>query len=464
MNAFADLHADVCVIGGGPAGAACALRLAQLGHDVLLIERAPRGRPHVGESLPPSVLPWLEQLGVREAVEGAGFLRPRGSLVQWDGGLRDNSGDAGSGEPGFQVDRARFDALLLEAAVAAGANVLHAVSALTPLRDEHGLRVPLADGRVVHAQRLVVATGRRAGEHAGVRTAALYAYWDGHGIDDPRTRVEAGDEAWYWGAPLPDGSFNATVFVDAARCTGMDPVRREAWYRELLMQSALLRPCLRGRRRDAVRVCDATPRVDPHPIDERVVKVGEAAFSLDPLSSQGVQAALRSAWQAAACVHTMTRRPEAVALAIAFYREQVQAAAARHARLAGGFHAAAARVRGTAFWRDRAGAAVAEALAPPSLPLPALDAQVRLDPRASWRRVPSLQGPFVVETEALVHPALEQPVSYIGRWPLDRLLAGLDDPRPVAELLRGWRVECGDEGAVQLLAQLWRQGIVGSAA
>jgi len=461
MNASADLHADVCVVGGGPAGAACALRLAQLGHDVLLVERAPRGRPHVGESLPPSVLPWLDQLGVRGAVEAAGFLRPRGALVQWDGGLRDSSDEAG-GEPGFQVDRARFDALLLEAAGAAGANVLHGIPALTPLREAQGVRVPLADGRVVLARWLVQATGRRAGEHAGVRTAALYAYWDGHGIADPRTRVEAGDEAWYWGAPLPNGSFNATVFVDAARCTGMDPVHREAWYRALLAQSRLLAPCLQGRPREAVRVCDATPRQDPQPIDERVLKVGEAAFSIDPLSSQGVQAALRSAWQAAACVHTMAHRPESIALAIAFYREQVQAAAARHARLAGGFHAAAARARGTAFWRARAGAAGTEVRSPP--PLPALDALLRLDPTAGWRRVPSLQGPFIVEAQALVHPALEQPMSQLGPWPLARLLSALREPRPVAELLRVWGAECGDEAAVQMLTLLWRQGIVGSAA
>ncbi|HEY2925983.1 FAD-dependent oxidoreductase, partial [Piscinibacter sp.] len=45
---------DVCVIGGGPAGSASAIRLAQLGHRVVLVERAPRGRAHVGESLPPS--------------------------------------------------------------------------------------------------------------------------------------------------------------------------------------------------------------------------------------------------------------------------------------------------------------------------------------------------------------------------------------------------------------------------
>src|ERR1700704_4556955 len=102
------IEADVCVIGGGPAGAASALRLARLGHRVVLVERAARGRPHVGESLPPTVLPLLAELGVRERVEAAGFLRPRGALVHWgEGEARETFDDAG--EAGFQVDRGRFD-------------------------------------------------------------------------------------------------------------------------------------------------------------------------------------------------------------------------------------------------------------------------------------------------------------------------------------------------------------------
>jgi len=107
---------DVTVVGGGPAGAASAIRLAQLGHRVVLVERAERGRPHVGESLPPTVLPLLQTLGVGERVEAARFLRPRGAIVQWDGVLRDVRDDARD-EPGFQVDRGRFDALLLHALV-----------------------------------------------------------------------------------------------------------------------------------------------------------------------------------------------------------------------------------------------------------------------------------------------------------------------------------------------------------
>ena len=90
---------DVTVVGGGPAGAASAIRLAQLGHRVVLVERAERGRPHVGESLPPTVLPLLQTLGVGERIEAARFLRPRGAIVQWDGVLRDVHDDVDEEDP-----------------------------------------------------------------------------------------------------------------------------------------------------------------------------------------------------------------------------------------------------------------------------------------------------------------------------------------------------------------------------
>ena len=448
------------MVGGGPAGACCALRLARLGHDVLLVERAPRGRPHVGESLPPSILPLLQEMDLRQAVEQAGFFRPRGALVHWDANADDPMW--ADGEPGFQVDRGRFDALLLTAAERTGVRTVQA-AAMAPIVQADALCLPLRDGGEVRAGWLVLAHGRRPFSTDGPRTAALYAYWDTPMRGDDRTRVEAAEQAWYWGAPLPDGSFNATVFVDARGCAGLGRVAREAWYRSLLSRSSLLGGCQAGAMRTHVHVCDATPRVDPVPVDGRVLKVGEAAFSIDALSSQGVQAAMRSGWQAATCVHTMARQPGAYALAAAFHRDQILRTAARHARLAAGFHASAARRFGTEFWRIRSELAAPLTTRAPG-PLPPLHAWVALDEAAHCVAVPALRGDDIVRVEALLHPALESPIACIGDWPISRLLRPLHGAMPVSELLRAWRTQCGDAAAVQLLSQLWRQGIVVPAA
>src|SRR5207247_935039 len=250
---------DVTVVGGGPAGAASAIRLAQLGHRVVLVERAERGRPHVGESLPPTVLPLLQTLGVGERIEAARFLRPRGAIVQWDGLLRDVRDDARD-EPGFQVDRGRFDALLLDAACACGVTLLQPVAAAEP-----------------------------------------------------------------------------------ARCAGVPRAQRALLYRELLAESTLLRSLLNESSPDEVQVCDASVRTESEPAPDGLLRVGETAFTIDALSSQGVQAALRSGIQAAVCAHTMRPRPSSAALAHRFHAEQATRTARHHAQLAQGFYAAAAR-------------------------------------------------------------------------------------------------------------------------
>ena len=46
--------AEVCVIGAGPAGSIFATRMAQLGHQVHLIERQRFPRAHLGEFLAPA--------------------------------------------------------------------------------------------------------------------------------------------------------------------------------------------------------------------------------------------------------------------------------------------------------------------------------------------------------------------------------------------------------------------------
>src|SRR3954466_7260071 len=78
-----ELETDVCVLGGGPAGASFALRLATLGYRVCVIERETFPRAHVGESLTPGIWPLLDALGMREAMAGSGFLPSTEALVRW---------------------------------------------------------------------------------------------------------------------------------------------------------------------------------------------------------------------------------------------------------------------------------------------------------------------------------------------------------------------------------------------
>ena len=55
---------DTIIVGGGPAGATTATVLAQKGRRVLLLEREPFPRYHIGESLMPYTWFSFERLGV----------------------------------------------------------------------------------------------------------------------------------------------------------------------------------------------------------------------------------------------------------------------------------------------------------------------------------------------------------------------------------------------------------------
>jgi 2-polyprenyl-6-methoxyphenol hydroxylase-like FAD-dependent oxidoreductase len=58
----------VAIVGGGPAGAAAAVRLVRAGIDVVLFVRNKRPPIIVGESLVPAIVPFLRDLGIEEEV------------------------------------------------------------------------------------------------------------------------------------------------------------------------------------------------------------------------------------------------------------------------------------------------------------------------------------------------------------------------------------------------------------
>ena len=115
---------DVLVVGGGPAGSTVAARLAEMGFDVVLIEKDRHPRFHIGESLLPLNLPLFERLGIADKIEAIGmpkwgvdFASPaHGRTVTfefadaWDKHLPYS----------FQVGASEFDHVLLKNAVAKG--------------------------------------------------------------------------------------------------------------------------------------------------------------------------------------------------------------------------------------------------------------------------------------------------------------------------------------------------------
>jgi flavin-dependent dehydrogenase len=117
---------DVVVIGAGPSGSVAAAMLKQQSHRVLVLEREHFPRFSIGESLLPQCMTFLEQAGMLEAVQQAGFQFKNGAAFYR--GEATESFDfsektsAGWGTT-FQVQRARFDKILADEAQNQGVEV-----------------------------------------------------------------------------------------------------------------------------------------------------------------------------------------------------------------------------------------------------------------------------------------------------------------------------------------------------
>jgi flavin-dependent dehydrogenase len=436
------------VIGGGPAGSSLALRLAALGRRVILFEKDDFPRCHVGESLTGGILPLLDVLAVRPAIESAGFLPAAQATVFWAGQLhrRETHG-------GYQVDRGKFDALLLHAARRAGVDVRQPARVVHSTHRGHWT-LTLESGETFEA--LFVADGAGRSRFlpgikscVGARSLAMYSYWFDVDPLEGDTLVEAGASHWYWGAPLPGGLFNATVFVEPS-CTRLDS------YLALIRQSKLMAKRIGHGRCGNIRACAATPFLDECPVSDRFIKVGEAAISIDALSSQGVQTAIGTALHAAVVINTMIDRPGDTPLAIDFYRQRLSDSSKFHARSARMLYREQLAVTETDFWRKRAGEEIDHRPEEKKPLMP--DDRIQLSDRVLFVPVPVVNDRYVVQADGVKWSGKTS--VYIGGASVSGLLGEINKSMRAQELLKRWRRVIPDGAALKVIQWAWSEGLI----
>jgi flavin-dependent dehydrogenase len=455
---------EVCVLGGGPAGAVIARRLAQLGHDTILIDRSVQpSQPRV-ESLAPSILPILDSLGLRDCLAAAAFLRETRALIRWStADVEERSFDA----PSSLVVRSRFDARLREAASVAGARVMSKTIARAAARRSGGWTIPVKTPTgplIIESAFLVDARGKRAGGNVKdqhPRTVAISGIWKHADPSFAQTRIDAGTDEWFWGSPVAEGLYSAAVFVDASRAAGLNSARRADLYRRLVSRSRLLKGLLRGQLTGMLTTRDATGSISQPLIENDFIRVGEAAFSIDPLSSQGIQTAILSAVQGSAAVHTILTGAAAEP-AIEFYHTSQQRAASQAARHAAQHHGSRQHSTASSFWRQRS-----QGVAEPSskkladmssrAPLPA---RVRVSPALQIIETPVLTGSLVELSPALCHPGLDAPVAYLKGIPLAPLIADVRHMSGSEEIVALWAQRLKPEPAQNMLRWMCAVGIM----
>ena len=150
-------HVDVAVIGGGPAGAAAAIRAARGGASVVVFEKGPYGRDKVcGDGLTPRAVGALHELDI--SLEGA--HRIDGLRMIAGRQRRELPWPAHGRFPphGAVWPRRRLDAHLVDAADKAGAELVYETEAVPRLEGDRVVGVD-AGGRRIAAGLTVVAAG-----------------------------------------------------------------------------------------------------------------------------------------------------------------------------------------------------------------------------------------------------------------------------------------------------------------
>ncbi len=448
MRWFSDQQArsqdmtEVCVIGAGPAGSVLAVRLAQLGYQVHLVERERFPRRHLGESLSPGVMPLLASARLYDVIEAAAFLRISGVWINWAEGPRLREQVS---EQGILVDRGEFDARLLERARELGVRVYQPARVLEQLWDgtRWRLRVKSDAGESDLAVAFVAdAAGRRQirlPTSLGPSMLALYGYWRGKNLP-AIPRIEAGRDAWYWGVPLPDGTYNTLVFVDPEEFRAMPGATVAQRFLTLIGASELMQDCRDAELVAPARAIDATPYLSDTCVATNRIEVGDAGMTIDPISSSGVQKAIRTALSGAIVINTLLRRPELAQAAMGFYRAQLAGSFERHHRWAGQHYRDVADRRDHPFWWKRAASAAAPSLTPvpPIDPRALIMAPVALSGELEFVRMPCLRGDFVSIAEAIHHPRLTDPLVFLGGRELAPLLRGLSPGRTPLQIAQSW--------------------------
>lgn len=448
-------------MGGGPAGSIFACRMAELGHRTELVELAAFPRPHLGESLSPGVPALLESLGAESALADA---RPvRQVEVAWDGPPLIRADER---QEGLLVDRGDFDRRLIDHARSLGVRIHQPARIVDRRHDAEGWRLVVetdAGRETIRCDFLADARGRGGAgawrrQPAGPATLALHAYWTGPGLAGHPV-IRAGEAAWYWSVPLPDGACNIQVFVDAREFGAARKSALAARYLELLERADFKAGSAMG----PVQARDASAYVVPRAATAAGIALGETALALDPLSSSGVQKAIQTALSGAIVANTLLERPASAAAAMAFYQTSLEDASARHRSWAAGYYAEAARLRPAAFWRDRAALPSETDRRRPAAP--ADMARVACEPVELSRDLvmedlPCIEGDFVTLRKTLSHPSLERPVAYLGNQPLAPLLSDLAPGATLVEIAQGWSRRMPFKSALSIALWLRSNGVL----
>ncbi len=304
------MKVDVLIIGGGPAGSAVALTLLRDQPDlkVMIVEKGNYEQQRVGESLPPAALDLLYPLGIAPSFLQQPHLPAYGTAAAWGSDeVYANEFIFQTNNRGWHLDRSRFDAFMADEAQKKGAILFRRSKVLNYKEEGTHYHLTLQNETEpigVKTRFLVDASGRcgwwakrqKVGRIKEDRLIGFCRFFQlpKQVAKDSYALVESWENGWWYSALLPNQKMVVAVMTDA-ELSGQYQLKEEVGWNQLLAKSQYTSKRLsEAIPTGQLEVWPAATQRLNRASGNRWLAVGDAAATLDPLSSQGIMHALQT--------------------------------------------------------------------------------------------------------------------------------------------------------------------------
>jgi len=316
-------HYDVVIVGGGPAGTTAGTLIKKYNPNlsVLIVEKEKFPRDHVGESQLPQISDVLQEMGCWDKVEAADFPIKIGATYRW--GTDPNLWDFNflqleqfKNEPrpakfegqrrqtAFQVDRSKYDEILLRHAEEMGCSVREETAVVKV--DAAGDRITALHLREeqITARYYIDASGhigvlRRA---LGIEThspttlqnIAIWDYWtnaewaDKIGVGGTRVQVMSLSHGWIWFIPLGPTRTSIGFICPAEHYKQMKKRPEDIYSEALNSEPRISKLIANASSTGKIETTKDWSFLSDRTVGENWFLVGEAAGFADPILAAGM--------------------------------------------------------------------------------------------------------------------------------------------------------------------------------
>ena len=339
---------DAIIIGGGPGGSAAATFLARAGKRALLLEKEHFPRFHIGESLLPYNHQLFREMGILPALEAGGFIRKFGAQFHLGNGTKGTKFVFRQGrftrEPeAIQVERAKFDHLLLKHAQDSGADVREGWTAGKFANEEGHVaieaRSDAGQSETFRAKFLIDASGRAnmTGNQEGMRVIhprlkklAVFGHFNGVKVDEGDrggdTVIVRLENKWFWLIPITKEKVSVGCVMDQEEFAKSKQPPADIFNQIIQSSPEMLKRMTDARLAGVIHTTSDFSYHNRRFVGPRLLRVGDAAGFMDPIFSAGVFLAMFSGKLAAEAVAQSLGANDDGAQRFMVYEKRVRAA------------------------------------------------------------------------------------------------------------------------------------------